>query len=742
MSDYNAGNIKVLKGLEGVRLRPTMYIGDLNTAVYQMLIEIFDNSIDEASAGFCSNIDIFINSDGSYTVVDDGRGIPVDIIESEGKPAVEVILSTLHAGGKFGSGGYKYSSGLHGVGASVTNALSSVFVAEVYRNGHIYKVKFEKGIVTEPLVVVGETNQKGTKITFFPDNSIIENLNIDYVRLVNRLTEIQYLIPGLKIRLHKDGAVREFYSLEGLKELVRNNITKPITSLLDFKGDNVQVCLQWSSEDAEKFICFTNNVRQLDGGTHLAGVRAGLWKCIQDYIKTNYDKIKIEVISDDLKKGLVGSVLVFLENPEFASQTKEKLVASEARRITDKFVTERFSKWLEENPNDAKQVIQRIFIAADERRRLAEARESIKKLSFEIPIGKVIDVRTNENTELFIVEGKSAGGPLKANLEMNQGVFTIRGKILNVERSSIKKISEVEEIRDLFITLGIGFGEFYNYNKLRYDRIIIMTDADIDGHHIKCLLVTMFVKLAPELIMNGKIYISKPPLFKVWKGNEKGVYLQDKADFDNYLYKYIIQNHKLVLNGNLMTEEDLRELVRQCYIYEEFFNKNKLVGIEPRIMSLIFIYGKNAVKYIEKEMKAVCHIVDKEDGYVLKINSIYGNLEYFINNSVKKIDNDYFPFNYDEELILEPLQFLDIFERKAVKGLNIQRYKGLGEMNDDQLWETCINEDNRVLQQIIVSPERMQEVIEFIARIMGDSDERTHFILSNVNKMFNLNLDI
>jgi DNA gyrase subunit B len=742
MSEYNAGNIKVLKGLEGVRLRPTMYIGDLSTAVYQMLIEIFDNAIDEASAGYCNQIDIYINNDGSYTVVDNGRGIPVDVIESEGKPAIEVILSTLHAGGKFGSGGYKYSSGLHGVGASVTNALSSNFTAEVYRNGKVYQVIFEKGIVTHPLIITGETTQKGTKITFTPDASIIENLSIDYNRLVNRLTEIQYLIPGLKINLYKDDSKKEFYSLEGLKELVKNNITKPVTSLLDFKSDNVQVCLQWSSEDVEKFICFTNNVRQLDGGTHLMGVRAGLWKCIQDYIKLNYDKIKVEVISDDLKKGLVGSVLVFLENPEFASQTKEKLVASEARRITDKFVIERFSKWLEENPTEARQVIQRIFIAADERRRLAEARESIKKLSFEIPIGKVIDVRTNENTELFIVEGKSAGGPLKANLEMNQGVFTIRGKILNVERSSLKKISEVEEIRDLFITLGIGFGEFYNYKKLRYDRIIIMTDADIDGHHIKCLLVTMFVKLAPELIMDGKIYISKPPLFKVWKGNDKGVYLQDKADFDNYLYKYIIGHHKLKVNGNIIGENDLRELVRQCYVYQEFFNHNKIVGIEPRIMSLIFIYGKNAVKYIETEMKAVCEMIDENNGYKLKIRSVYGNLEYFIDGSIKNIDNDYFPFYYDEELILEPLQFLDIFERKAIRGLNIQRYKGLGEMNDDQLWETCINEENRILQQIIVSPERMQEVTAFIERIMGDSTDRTNFILDNVNRMLNLNLDI
>jgi len=548
-NDYSADNIQVLEGLEAVRKRPAMYIGDVSErGLHHLVYEVVDNSIDEALAGFCNDIDVWINEDNSITVRDDGRGIPVDFHEKEGKSALEVVMTVLHAGGKFNKDTYKVSGGLHGVGVSCVNALSSTLIAKIYRDGKIYQQEYSIGKPLTDIQVVGETKDHGTEITFIPDTSIFNTKEYNFDILATRMRELSFLNKRIKIILtdkrtkNEDGTYKseEFYSEEGLKEFVqyldqtRESLISEIINISTEKdGVPVEIALQYNTSFTENIHSYVNNINTHEGGTHLTGFRRGLTRTLKNYAENSgmLSKLKFTISGDDFREGLTGVISVKVQEPQFEGQTKTKLGNSEISKVVDQSVSAMLGNYLEENPIDAKQIVQKVILAATARHAARKARELVQRKNVMsgagLP-GKLSDCsdRNPENTEVYLVEGDSAGGTAKQGRDRKfQAILPLRGKILNVEKAMQHKVFESEEIRNIFTALGVSIGteedsKALNIEKLRYHKIIIMTDADVDGSHITTLIMTLFFRYMKELIEKGYLYIATPPLYQVKKGKQ------------------------------------------------------------------------------------------------------------------------------------------------------------------------------------------------------------------------------
>ncbi len=535
--DYTAEHIRVLKGLEGVRRRPAMYVGSTSeSGLHHLVWEIVDNSIDEAMAGYCTSIQVTIHENGSVSVLDNGRGVPVEYMEEEGMYAAEVIFTTLHAGAKFGSGAYKVSGGLHGVGSSVVNALSKRFEVEIYRDGKKYFLACERGKLVSHLKVIGSAGKKrGTLVRFWPDPEIFETVEFKYSVLEERLRELAFLNAGLSITLKDEASDSQqtFRYKGGLKEYIafltskRNPIHKPIHFTREVNGIRIDVALQWTEGYREYILGYANNIYTKDGGTHITGLKAGLTRAINTYA-SNYNLIKgnsVQITGEDIREGLTAAISVWLEEPQFEGQTKSQLGNSEVKGLVESVVNEHLGIWLEEHPTEAKRIVHKAEVAAQAREEAKKARDIVRKkagLESSLP-GKLADCSTKdaENAELFIVEGDSAGGNAKQGRNREyQAILPIRGKILNVEKSGLNKVLSNKEVRALITAIGTGIGADFDISKLRYHKIILMTDADIDGAHIRTLLLTFFFRYMPKLVELGHLYVAQPPLYRIRKGNQ------------------------------------------------------------------------------------------------------------------------------------------------------------------------------------------------------------------------------
>ena len=799
--EYGAESIKVLRGLEAVRKRPGMYIGDTDdgSGLHHMVYEVVDNAIDEALAGFCQRIDVTLNGDGSVTVFDDGRGIPVEIHEEEQVSAAEVIMTQLHAGGKFDSNSYKVSGGLHGVGVSVVNALSEWLDLRIWRDGHEYFVRFEHGVVTAPLNVVGDSSDRtGTEITFLPSTLTFTMTEFSFATLEHRLRELAFLNSGVMLVLNDSRGVEpttvELVYDGGIEEFV-NYLDRGKTPLFDppicaigvSDGVSVEVALEWSDSYHETMLCFTNTIPQSDGGTHLAGFRAALTRTVNGYAASSgiAKREKVTLSGDDAREGLTCVLSVKAPDPKFSSQTKDKLVSSEVRPIVDSVISNKLGQWFEENPSEARKVVSKVVEAAAAREAARKARELTRRkgaLDFSMLPGKLADCQERDPSlsELFIVEGDSAGGSAKqARHRANQAILPLRGKILNVERARFDKMLGSAELGTLIAALGTGIGrEDFDVDKARYHKIIIMTDADVDGSHIRTLLLTFFFRQMPELIERGYLYIAQPPLYRAKKSND-GVYLKDDGGLDDYLIEAGLKDCVLKLHdGSTIAAADLREAVmlslrakrlmtpllqrltqidvaEQTAILGAFnaellssrdqatevagFIARRLDGLadaSERGWTADPIDGEGFA--FSRTLRGVTerHVVDgalMRSAEARRLDEIAAELQkLFARPATLRVKDE-------EHRITGPIRLIDAVLRLGRKGISIQRYKGLGEMNPDQLWETTLDPNARTLLQVKVT--HAEEAGKVFATLMGDVVEpRRDFIQSNALKVVNLDV--
>ena len=792
---YDAGSIKVLKGLDAVRKRPGMYIGDTDdgSGLHHMVYEVVDNSIDESLAGYCDSIDVILNSDGSVSVIDNGRGIPTSIHEEEGTSAAEVIMTQLHAGGKFDQNSYKVSGGLHGVGVSVVNALSEHLMLTIHREKKKYFMKFNNGVPEESLKEIGESEKSGTEITFLPSRITFSKTEFDFKKLETRLRELAFLNSGVNISIidkrNKEELVSKLSSRGGLKAYVKflDKSREPIISDTIFcKGasDDIQLemAIQWNKSYHENCLVFTNNIPQRDGGTHLAGFRSALTRTVNNAINNLglQKKEKINLTGDDAREGMTCVLSVKVPDPKFSSQTKDKLVSSEVRPIVESIVSENLTNWFEENPKDSKIVITKIFEAAAAREAARKAREvSRKNSALEISSlpGKLADCqdKSAENSELFIVEGDSAGGSAKqARNRRNQAVLPLKGKILNTEKSRKDKILNSSEIATLIQALGAGYYDDFQIDSLRYHKIIIMTDADVDGSHIRTLLLTFFYRHMPELVTNGYVYIAQPPLFRIRK-NKTELYLKDEKEFDQYFVDELVSASMLKsIEGKALKGKDLKEVMQKAIklnsLLESSSNgdNNFYTLLEQATISSFFNSqnfsdekkSSQTLDYLLKRLNMIdsgwkANLVDmdfifsktkdkiKED-FVISLNSINQNKYYEFNKICETIQEHFLSpskliLNDNEIEINTPRDLVSKGLELVKKGASVQRYKGLGEMNPDQLWETTLDPEFRSLLQVkIDDAQRADEIFE---ELMGDDvDKRKTFIQSNAKKVVNLDV--
>ena len=757
-SNYDADSIKVLKGLEAVKKRPGMYIGDTDdgSGLHHMVYEVVDNCVDEALAGYCTEISVSLFDGSIVTVKDNGRGIPTDIHPEEGISAAEVIMTQLHAGGKFDQNSYKVSGGLHGVGVSVVNALSEYLKLTIWRDGKKHCATFSNGNTTKKLDIVGTSNSEtGTEITFQPSTDIFTNINFIFKTLESRLRELAFLNAGLKIKLIDnrnnqqnkldmlyEGGVSEFVKF--IDKSRTPLISKPI--FISGQRDNIQIdtALWWNDGYNENVFPFTNNIPQRDGGTHLAGLRGALTRTINSYFTQNLTskKEKISLSGDDSREGLTCVLSVKVPDPKFSSQTKDKLVSSEVRPAVESFLSEKISDWFEENPAEAKIVISKIVESALAREAARKARELTRRKSAldvaNLP-GKLADCQEKDpsKSELFIVEGDSAGGSAKqGRTRVNQAVLPLRGKILNVEKARTDRMLSSQEIGTLITALGTGIADEFDIEKLRYHKIIIMTDADVDGAHIRTLLLTFFYRRMQDLIKAGYLYIAQPPLYKVNKGKSE-VYLKDDLALQNYLIDMGIEDSTLnINNGTIVAGPDLQRVVIltkkikkiieslpsniPSFIYEQIamagalskeILENDTINVEnnisKRLDGISSEYEKGWVcKYNkEKDLEISRTLRGVKNIYLLE-NNIFLKKEASLLNSLSKDMLEFF----DKEVIFtkkekgfklhSPSELLNLILKQGEKGLSLQRYKGLGEMNADQLWETTLDPDARSLLQV------------------------------------------
>ncbi|MCV6823050.1 MULTISPECIES: DNA topoisomerase (ATP-hydrolyzing) subunit B [Halocynthiibacter] len=794
--EYGADSIKVLKGLEAVRKRPGMYIGDTDdgSGLHHMVYEVVDNGIDEALAGHADAVTVTIHEDSSVSVSDNGRGIPVGMHEDEGVSAAEVIMTQLHAGGKFDSNSYKVSGGLHGVGVSVVNALSDFLELRIWRDGKEHFARFEHGDTVEHLRVVGDANgRKGTEVRFLASTDTFSNRDFSFETLEKRLRELAFLNSGVRIILRDNRPVEpletELYYEGGVKEFVKfldrsktAVMPEPIFMVGEKDDIGVEVAMWWNDSYHENVLPFTNNIPQRDGGTHLAGFRGALTRTINSYAQSSgiAKKEKVSFTGDDAREGLTCVLSVKVPDPKFSSQTKDKLVSSEVRPAVESLVNEKLAEWFEENPNEAKQIVGKIVEAALAREAARKARELTRRktaLDVNFLAGKLKDCSEKDpsKTEVFLVEGDSAGGSAQTGRDrMTQAILPLKGKILNVERARFDRMLASQEIGNLVMALGTGIGrDEFDISKLRYHKIVIMTDADVDGAHIRTLLLTFFYRQMPELIEGGYLYIAQPPLYKVSRGKSE-VYLKDQAAMDDYLIEQGIDGAVLRLaSGEEIVGADLRRVVDEARqvrrILQAFPTHYPQHIIEQAAIAAAFVPGA-----VDENLQAVADAIaarldsiaveyergwrgrptqDKGirlarilrgveevrtlDGHVLrsgearKLGSYTESLLDVYNKPSKLVRKD------KETLIHGPSELLQAILKEGEKGLSLQRYKGLGEMNPDQLWETTLDPDARILLQVKV--EDMAEADDLFTKLMGDVVEpRRDFIQNNALNVENL----
>ncbi len=792
---YGAENIKVLKGLDAVRKRPGMYIGDTDdgSGLHHMVYEVVDNAIDEALAGFASEVNVVLNADGSCTVNDNGRGIPVGLHPEEGISAAEVVMTQLHAGGKFGEGEddnpYKVSGGLHGVGVSVVNALSQWLELRIWRDGHEHFVRFKDGIAEAPLEVVGPDNGKaGTEVTFLPSLETFHNVtDFVYETLEHRLRELAFLNSGVRVILtdnrHADQRREEMVYEGGLGAFVQyldrskqGLVDEPVMMSGERDGVTVEAALWWNESYHENVLCFTNNIPQRDGGTHLAGFRGALTRLINKYAEETgvAKREKVSITGDDAREGLTCVLSVKVPDPKFSSQTKDKLVSSEVKPIVESVMADQLSVWFEEHPKEAKTIITKVFEAAAAREAARKARELTRRkgaLDMANLPGKLAECqdRNPANTELFIVEGDSAGGSAKQAREREfQAVLPIRGKILNVERARFDRMLSSQEIGTLITALGTGIGrDDFDLSKLRYHKIIIMTDADVDGAHIRTLLLTFFYRQMPELVENGHLYIAQPPLYKVTKGKSE-TYLKDERALEDYLIDAGLADTKLVLGtGEERAGRDLREIVEHARItsrlldemhsrYTRYVVEQAVIGgaLAPELQ-LSAERANTVAGSVAERLDAISDETERgwegrygNDGFMFK-REVRGVTEahavdraLMASQEARRLHDrhghlaEVYPspgilHRKDDQIAIHgPRTLIKAVFDAGRKGLSLQRYKGLGEMNPEQLWETTLDKESRTLLQVKIGD--LSEADEIFSKLMGDVVEpRREFIQEN-----------
>ena len=756
MSEYSSKNIKVLKGLEAVRKRPGMYIGDTGEkGLHHLIYEVIDNSIDEAMAGFCNKIDVKIFKDGSVSISDNGRGIPVDIHPEEKIPAATVVLTVLHAGGKFDSDTYKVSGGLHGVGVSVVNALSKKLIMTIKRNGKIYEQTFERGKPVTDLVEIGNTNRTGTTIQFWPDDEIFETTEFKSSILIKRFKELAYLNPQITINFEneQDKTKEKFHFEGGIKDFVLTlSKNEKVTDVIYFKEETIteedrfeaEVSVCYDTGYSENSISFVNNIRTIDGGTHEAGFKAGLSKAIINYINKEMKlKENIKVSGEDVREGLNAIISVKIGDPQFEGQTKGKLGSSFVKPVIQKITYEVLSRYFEEHPNEAKIIANKAIDAARGRLAAKKARELTRKqtkMSVGTLPGKLADCQSKDADicELYLVEGDSAGGSAKQGRDrVFQAILPLKGKILNTQKeTNFTKVFSSEEIKNIITALGCGIGEEFNADKIRYKKIIIMTDADVDGSHIQTLIMTFFYKYLRELIKLGYLYIAQPPLYRYKKGKiEK--YLKDDKELSEFLITQGIDAIELDIG-----KPELIELLKNIAEYK--IELNKLQKRFSLIEVIRFLIEENGD--LEEYLKNIdFNILNKKDNHYF-IQTNRGLEEITIDESLtenylfKRAKNAYAKIEEYKNIIDgDLLELLEIVEKKARQSAQIQRYKGLGEMNPDQLWETTMNPENRVLVQVKI--EDIDTASEYFELFMGSEVEpRRDYIQTHAKDVENLDV--
>jgi len=787
--EYTAKDIKVLGGFEAVRLRPAMYIGSTSSqGLHHLVFEVVDNSVDEAIAGYCNRINVIIHMDESITVMDDGRGVPVDIHEETGKSAVEVVMTTLHAGGKFDNSNYKVSGGLHGVGVSCVNALSETLDIDICRSGKNYYQKYERGVPIDDLEERFSTDKTGTTIHFKPDPDIFEVTTFEYEILATRLREIAFLNRGLSITLEDErtDTLKEFHYKEGLKDFIQyiNSKKKPIHPPIYFRKEKgsfvLEAVLQYNTSYSESLFSFVNNINTHDGGTHVVGFRKALTRTINAYAKEKglLKNSKIPITGEDTREGLCAVINVLLPNPQFEGQTKAKLGNSEVQGTAESITNDAIGDFLNENPNDASLIIKKIIDSAHAREAARKARELTRRksaLESSLLPGKLADCQERDPSlcEIYIVEGDSAGGSAKQGRDRkNQAILPLKGKILNVEKARVEKMLSNQEIKSLVTALGTGIGtDNFNISKLRYHTIVIMTDADIDGAHIRTLLLTFFFRQMPEIIERGHLYIAQPPLFKVLKG-KKTNYLLNEDAMDEFLLKNIVKDvtlkgaiditgqelfrymrlinrrNKILLNYEMRHMDD-RIVQSSSYLPEEcFVAPLDFDHIEREILSIIrewFPYIGPVTTEVNDDhvvFYSVKNGIRKKTLIDTKIIESKGYEELVkIHNQLTNLGKPPFKVIRNES-IYEAVNLRDAASRiyeEAKKGFSVQRYKGLGEMNPDQLWETTMEPENRSMLR--VSIDDALETDQVFTTLMGDDvAPRREFIETNALRVANLDI--